>query len=248
LDGLLYENEAGKFIGGITVQYTHGQAHISSPHNSDLGRGKINTDGYGFGGTLTWYGDNGLYLDNQAQLNWYRSDLEYKGGHASLKNGKSNGFGYALSGEIGKRFAFDEQWALTPQAQLRYSNARFNSFTDIFGAEVSRERADSLEGRLGLSLDYQNIRKNEQGSMNRSSVYGIANLYNEFLDGTRVDVASVKFTNKSERLWGGIGLGGSYNWNDDQYALYGEGSVNTSLQHFGDSYAYKGSIGFRVKW
>ncbi|MDR0251893.1 MAG: autotransporter outer membrane beta-barrel domain-containing protein, partial [Brucellaceae bacterium] len=67
-------------------------------------------------------------------------------------------------------------------------------------------------------------------------------------NGTQVDVASVRFTNKSDRLWAGIGLGGTYNWNDDKYSLYGEGSVNTSLSHFGDSYTYKGTLGFRVKW
>lgn len=99
-----------------------------------------------------------------------------------------------------------------------------------------------------MSADYQNSWHNEQGSLNRSSVYGIANLYNEFLNGTRVDVASVQFTNKNERLWAGIGLGGSYNWNDDKYSVYGEGSINASLKNLGDSYTYKGTLGFRVKW
>ena len=49
-------------------------------------------------------------------------------------------------------------------------------------------------------------------------------------------------------LWGEAGLGGSYNWDDDKYSIYGEGSVMTSLADFGDSYALKGTAGFRVKW
>ncbi|MBB3216100.1 hypothetical protein FHW72_001171, partial [Ochrobactrum sp. RC6B] len=28
----------------------------------------------------------------------------------------------------------------------------------------------------------------------------------------------------------------------------GEGSINTSLNHFADSYAIKGNLGFKVKW
>ncbi|EEQ94358.1 autotransporter outer membrane beta-barrel domain-containing protein [Brucella intermedia] len=56
------------------------------------------------------------------------------------------------------------------------------------------------------------------------------------------------FANSNERLWGGVGLGGSYNWDGDKYSIYGKGSVNTSLAEFGDSYCYKGNIGFRVKW
>lgn len=63
-----------------------------------------------------------------------------------------------------------------------------------------------------------------------------------------MDVSGTGFTSRNDRFWGGIGLGGSYNWNSDKYSLYGEGSINTSLANFGDSYAYKGTVGFRVKW
>ncbi len=248
VDGLLREGETGKLIGGLTGHYAHGLASVWSPYDSDLGRGRISTDGYGLGATLTWYGDHGFYADNQAQVTWYRSALSYQGGQTALTDGKNNGIGYAISSEIGKRMSLDDHWILTPQAQLRYSNADFDSFTDVFDADVSRERAASLELRLGMSAEYQNAWRNAQGGLNRSSVYGIANLYNEFLNGTQVDVSSVRFTNKSERLWAGIGLGGSYNWNDDMYSIFGEGSVNTSLNHFGDSYSYKGTVGFRVKW
>jgi len=41
-------------------------------------------------------------------------------------------------------------------------------------------------------------------------------------------------------------MGGSYNWNDDKYSIYGKGLVNTSLSNFADSYTIKGNIGFRV--
>lgn len=243
LDGLLSESENGKLIGGVTVHYAHGKADVYSAH----GDGDIKTNGYGFGGTLTWYGENGFYVDNQAQLTWYDSDLNSSTANKSLKHG-NNGFGYALSVETGKRITIDENWSVTPQAQLMYSNVRFDSFTDTFGSRVSKSRADSLQGRLGISADYQNSWLNDQGTTNRSYVYGIANLYNEFLNGTKVDVSGVSFTNKRETLWAGIGLGGSYNWNDDKYSVYGEGSVNTSLKNFGDSYNYKGTVGFRVKW
>ncbi|WP_183664272.1 autotransporter outer membrane beta-barrel domain-containing protein [Phyllobacterium trifolii] len=40
-----------------------------------FGKGSIDTDGYGFGGTLTWLGQNGFYVDGQTQLNWYDSDI-----------------------------------------------------------------------------------------------------------------------------------------------------------------------------
>lgn len=248
LDGMVYENEIGKLIAGGTVHYTHGLSSVWSPYDADLGRGRIKTDGYGFGGNLSWFGDDGLYFDNQAQLTWYRSELSYEGGRSQLKDGKNNGFGYALSAEVGKRFALNQNWSLTPQAQLQYSNVDFSDFTDVFGADVSRKKGDSLRARLGLGVDYQNSWQNAQGLTNRSTVYGIANLYNEFLSGTKVLVSTENFINESERFWGGIGIGGSYAWDNDKYAIYGEGSINTSFKNFGDSYNYKGSAGIRVRW
>ena len=40
-----------------------------------------------------------------------------------------------------------------------------------------------------------------------------------------MDVAGTSFANSNERLWGGVGLGGSYNWDGDKYSIYGEGQL-----------------------
>lgn len=242
LDKQLYESGSGTLMGGITAQYGKASADVSSV----FGDGTVNTDGYGVGATLTWYGQNGFYLDGQAQATWYDSDLssDFLGG-LSRGNG---GFGYAFSLETGERFALNQSWTLTPQAQLAYSNVDFDNFTDPFGANVSLGRGESLKGRLGLSADYENTWEGASGTTTRALLYGIANLYYEFLDGTEVGVSGVDFANESDRTWGGIGAGGSYNWNDDKYSLYGEVSINTSLSNFADSYSLTGTAGFRVKF
>ncbi|KAB2764277.1 autotransporter outer membrane beta-barrel domain-containing protein [Brucella anthropi] len=247
LDGMLAESEAGKLIGGVSVHYARGSANIRSVYDADNGGGDIRTDGYGIGGTLTWYGESGFYVDTQAQATWYDSDLGFDGGNATLSDG-NHGFGYALSMESGKRITLDPAWSLTPQAQLVWSSVDFDDFSDVFGAAVRLDRGRSLQGRLGLALDHQTSWYNANGLIDRTQFYGVANLYYEFLEGTKVSVAGTGFANDSERLWGGIGLGGSYNWNSDKYAIYGEGSINTSLAQFADSYSIKGTMGFRVKW
>lgn len=243
IDGLLTETDSGKLIGGITIHYAHGKTDI----NSVYGDGEIRTDGYGFGGTLTWYGENGFYLDGQGQVTWYTSDLNSLLANTSLTDG-NDGFGYTLSLESGKRIAIDPAWSLTPQAQLVYSNVDFDAFTDVFGSRVSIDRGESLQGRLGLTLDHENSWQNDKGLLDRIHVYGIANLYYEFLEGTKVDVQGVSFASRNDRVWGGLGIGGTYNWDDDKYSIYGEGLVNTSLNNFGDSYSVKGTVGFRMKW
>lgn len=243
VDGLLLENESGKLISGVAVHYTRGVADTYSRH----GDGDIRTDGFGLSGILTWYGQNGLYVDGQAQATLYNTDIGSKLTSYSLEDG-NNGFGHAVSIESGKRYAIDDQWTLTPQAQLVYSNVRFNDFDDVFGAAVSLDRGKSLQGRLGLSVDRENLWQDEHGMPKRAHVYGIANLYYEFMHRTEVSVEEVDLVNRIDRLWGGVGLGGSYNWSDDKYSIYGEGSVSSSLHNFGDSVAYKATVGFRMKW
>ena len=246
IDGKLSESETGALIGGVFVHYVHGKTKTSSTNYAD---GEIASDGYGFGGTLTWYGDKGFYVDAQAQATWYSSDLTTSALAAPVLKDGNDGFGYALSLEAGQRFAVNEAWSLTPQAQLIYSRVDFDTFTDGFGSSVGLDKGDSLQGRLGLTLDHASAWQNANGGMDRANIYGIVNLYNEFLGGTRVDLADqVSLASKKDRTWGGIGAGGSYNWDNDKYSIYGEGLINTSLNNFGDSYSVKGNAGFRVSW
>lgn len=243
IDGLLTETESGKLIGGFTIHYAHGKTDTSSVY----GDGETSTEGYGLGGTLTWYGERGLYLDGQAQMTWYTSDLDSLLARTGLTD-NNDGFGYTLSLEGGKRIAIDPAWSITPQAQLVYSNVDFDAFTDAFGARVSLGRGESLQGRLGVTVDHENSWRNEEGLLNRTHVYGIGNLYYEFLEGTNVNVQGVSFASRDDRIWGGLGLGGTYSWNGDKYSIYGEALVQTSLNDFGDSYSAKGQVGLRVKW
>lgn len=242
-DGLIHENENGRFIGGVSVHY----GTVSSDVTSLFGNGSIDSTGYGLSGTLTWYGNSGLYVDTQAQATWFDSDLASSTASRNLVSG-NNGFGYALGVEVGKQIALDEIWSVTPQAQLVYSDVTFDTFTDAFGAVVGLENGDSLISRLGISVDRTQEWNDPAGKARRSHIYGIANLYYDFLDGSRSTVSGVEFVNQKEPLWVGAGVGGSYNWNNDQYSLYGEASLNSSVRHFGDSYQVKANAGLRVRW
>lgn len=243
IDGKLYEDSHGLLIGGVTLQY----GQVSTDVASVFGKGSIDTRGYGFGGTLTWLGQNGFYADAQARLAWYDSDLSSQTLHRDLASG-NDGSGYALSLETGKRIAVAPKWTVTPQVQLAYSSVDVDTFTDPFGARVSLEDGDSLIGRLGVAAAYQDAWRKPSGKMARSSVYAIANLSHEFLEGASVDMAGVELVNADERTWGGIGAGLSYSWADGKYAIYGEASVNTSLSSFADSYSLNGTTGFRISW
>ncbi|MGO4139303.1 autotransporter outer membrane beta-barrel domain-containing protein [Rhizobium brockwellii] len=243
VDGMLRESEAGALIGGINFHMNTASADISSR----FGKGDIDTTGYGFDGTLTWYGKSGFYVDTQAAVTWYDSDLKSSTLQTSLADG-NDGFGYGLSIEAGQKIDLTGQWSLTPQAQLAYSSVRFDSFTDAYGADVSLDDGDSLTGRLGVSADFDSEWKDASGKTSRSTLYGITNLYYDFLDGSDVDVSGTSLVSENQALWGGLGLGGSLSWSDERYTAHGEAFARTSLQDFGSSNAYGAKIGFSVKW
>lgn len=243
IDGMLHESGAGALIGGVSFHVDTASADVSSR----FGKGNIDTTGYGFDGTLTWYGNSGFYVDTQAALTWYDSSLKSSTLNATLASG-NDGFGYGLSVEAGQKIALTRQWSLTPQAQLAYSSVRFDRFTDRYGAAVSLDDADSLTGRLGISADYDRDWKDATGQISRAKVYGIANLYYDFLDGSNVDVSGISVASENRPLWGGLSLGGSLSWSDDRYAVHAEAFARTSLKDFGDSNAIGAKVGFSMKW
>ncbi|MGZ2453211.1 outer membrane autotransporter protein [Rhizobium ruizarguesonis] len=243
VDGMLRESGAGALIGGVSFRVNTASADTSSR----FGKGDIDTTGYGFGGTLTWYGKSGFYVDTQAAVTWYDSDLKSSTLQTSLGDG-NDGFGYGLSVEAGQKIALTSQWSLTPQAQLAYSSVRFDSFTDAYGANVSLDDGDSLTGRLGVSADFDSEWKDASGKSSRSTVYGIANLYYDFLDGSNADISGTSVVSENQALWGGLGLGGSLTWSDERYAAHGEAFASTSVEDFGDSNTIGAKIGFSVKW
>ncbi|GAA5628314.1 adhesin BmaC autotransporter [Brucella sp. NBRC 12953] len=245
VDGQLYENDHGLLIAGLTGQY--GNAHSNIDNLTGDGSGTIDTQAWGLGANATFYGNSGFYLDAQAGANWYDSDLDVDAVNRTLAS-SNKGFGYALSLEAGQRFTLNENWSLTPQAQLMWSSVDFDSFTDSYGARISSHDGDNLNARLGLAANYQNSFIGSDGRRVDTAVYGIANLYQTLIGENRINYAGTGMASAYDKSFAGIGFGGTYAWADNKYALYGEGSINTSLNHFADSYTIKGNLGFKVKW
>lgn len=243
MDGVLQQSEAGSLVAGVNAQF----GTVSSDITSLYGAGSVNALGYGVGGTLTWYGAGGFYLDGQAQATWYSADIVSDDTGTTLVEG-NDAFGYGLSLEAGQKIGLDANWSLTPQAQLSYSAVRFSDFTDQYDGTVSLNSGDTLVGRLGLSADYEDEWRDASGATNRRHLYGVANLYYDFLNGTSVDVSGTEFVSQNQGLWGGVGVGGSLSWADEQYSVFGEALVRGSVEDFGGNNAVGAKVGFSGKW
>lgn len=242
-EGKFYESENGSFLAGITGQYGFAKSSISSPH----GDGNIDTQSWSIGATATWYENSGFYADTQGQLIWLDSNLNSKTANTSLVNGQ-HATGYALSIETGKHIRVQNDWVLTPQAQLTWSSIAADIFKDIWGNRISLHHSDSLIARLGLTSNHEGRWEIRDGYAAHTNIYGTVNLYQEFFKGAEVNVADTYFSAENSRNWAGVGAGGTFAWAEGKYLVYSEGSVNTSLTHFADSYILTGTIGFKIKW
>jgi len=242
-DATLADRDDGAaLIGGITAHYGEADARVRSM----FGNGGIDTQGFGFGATLTWYGPDGFYVDGQAQLSWFNTDLasDPLGSLAANIDGK----GEAVSLEVGKRASIGGSLTITPQTQMVYSHVGFDRFLDPAGADVAARRGDSLKSRWGLSIDHQSRGESAtSGKIRSSHVYGLVNLNYEWLDGVEIDVAGTPIANRNHRLWGELGMGASVSWGD-RVTLYAEATGETAMRDFGDSYRLKGNVGLRVQF
>ncbi len=245
LDVLLLETaQSEKLIGAITAH--HGRATADA--KAELGSGKVKTEGLGIGATLTWYQPGGFYVDGQFHWTRFENDFESRE-LGSVAKGK-DAFAHALSVEAGQRVTLAGHWSVTPQAQLIYSSINFENFNDLIGGgNVALRNTDGLQGRAGISIDWQKKQISTADKMAISThVYGIANLRYDFLDDTYVDFAGVILEHKQNGLIGEAGLGWTLNLNNDQTSFYGEATIATGLSDFADSYSARATIGVRTKF
>lgn len=241
IDATLSDTGGGKLVGSASLHSDHYNADVSSAY----GDGRINTRAYGVGAALTWYADNGLYVDGQAR--WTHLDSDLHSNTLGKAEDDNKAIGYAVGVEVGQRFRLSDAWSLVPQAQVSWGKASFDGFNDAFGARVSQQDGSTGSARAGTTLDYLSTHQGASGPV-VTHVYAIANVYDNFKDTAQVNVSGTDLTTRNERWWGGLGVGGALDWAGGRYSIYGEVQAQTGLSHFGDSHAVNGSVGFRMRW
>ncbi|WP_180901551.1 autotransporter outer membrane beta-barrel domain-containing protein [Martelella soudanensis] len=242
VDGQFGENESGFAVGGLVFQYANATADVSSR----VGGGDLVTQLFGFGATMTWYGNNGFYVDGQAFGNVISNDITI-GGAPSLSMKQS--YGYSLSAETGFRFDVAPGWAVTPQAQLSWGSVNFDDFTGVYNEDVSQVDGDSLAVRMGLETDRRTNWTTATGEARSASFNGIANVYYDLTDDpSEVRVSGVNMSTDDGDWTGEIGIGGTYTWLNGKLGINGDLTASTGLENFGDSYGLTGKVRFQMQW
>jgi len=130
------EKDGARVVGGLTARYGTADTQVASIY----GDGNIDTKAYGLGTTLTWYGQQGAYVDAQAQATWFSSDLSSRLA-GTLARGQV-GHSHAVSVEGGVALPLRGGFSIIPQAQLSYVSSSFG-FKDRFAAQVDSDKGES---------------------------------------------------------------------------------------------------------
>lgn len=93
---------------------------------------------------------------------------------------------------------------------MTYAVVDYDRFTDPFGAPVSLIDGRELELRLGITAEYDKNWTRAGMDIRRLRAYGIANLHLGLDPETETSLAGVALQTRPERLWGSLGIGGTY--------------------------------------
>ncbi|WP_390494838.1 autotransporter outer membrane beta-barrel domain-containing protein [Fusobacterium ulcerans] len=99
---------------------------------------------------------------------------------------------------------------------------------------------------MGLALNYEKSHLNTAGKVSRNKIYLLGNIRHEFKGDSTISISGVEYESKLNSTWVSLGVGGSHNWNEDRYSVYGEVSLASSTKKFGEEYELVGEIGLRI--
>ncbi len=187
---------------GVSLHALRGVATLSGGPEAKL-------SGTGAGAWVTALAD-GFQLDAQATATWYEVDLR-SAIHRSLPLADGvSGIGHTLGVEVGRPMAAAPGVSLTPRVGLAWSRVSLDDFTDEVGsgAHVSLERAKSLSGRIGVTMEMP------LGESGNGRAFAALDAAREFSPETRTVVegqmlkASAEPTSVRLRLGGSLALTG----------------------------------------
>lgn len=160
----------------------------------------------------TWLGDAGHYADIVLKQGRLRNDFDVYtiSGHTS---GDYDAWGTSLSGEYGRKFVLEDDWYVTPQAQLTLMRIGGEDYDTNNGIHVRQDTLYSAVGRLGFELG----RKLDE----KGSVYAKASVLHDFAGNAETYLSDNGFTNSYSQdlsdTWFEAGIGFNYRTGDNSY-------------------------------
>lgn len=232
------ENSAGtQATAGVMITLgkqdtdTQDKARAVRPELS-VNTGKIKTNAYGLGGYYTLLTQQGGYLDVVGQGTLYRNSYQ------SQYEANQNGYGVAMSAEVGQVYPIGDRWEIEPQGQLKYQYLNLNNFSDEISG-VSGTSYSVGQARVGVRVF------SEAAKQQVIKPYLSTDVVHQLGKNPQVtiDTASLR-PEFSKTYWqGGAGMTAKVNNHVDIYA-----DVKYQRAFDGNMKGYAGNLGVKVSF
>ncbi|UXU88424.1 autotransporter outer membrane beta-barrel domain-containing protein [Burkholderia sp. S-53] len=230
---------------GVTASIGVSNASFSDMARADsqnlsTSTGSVEMHAQSVGGYWTRYLSDGTYFDSVGQVTHYGNRYRDSYGNEASQNG----FGIALSQEVGKPFGIGgTPIAIEPQAQLMYQYLKLNGFNDNVSA-VSGTTTNALRGRVGVRIFRPNLEANSGGGA--ATPYFTADVLHDFLSPGQTVVGGTPFATHLGRTWYELGVGVTAG-----FGKAGELYANAKIaRNIGGAYrrGIVGQVGYRYSW
>lgn len=236
IGAILGDHAGGILVGGINLRYSATYADLSNP----VGTASLNSEGFGMGASLTWFGHNGFYVDGTAAVDFASIDATSQGGGELLND--HDEVVYSASAEVGQRIELQGGTTLVPQVQLSWGRMRDGALTDNLGNVVSFADRETLTSRLGLTVE-QDVTGTSLGA---GKVFGFGNVLYDLQGSRTVTVAGTDVTQSGTGDW--LELGGGFSLQPTETTnLFGQVSYREAFNGV-DGNAIAVSAGWRMQW
>ncbi|MCR4465173.1 autotransporter outer membrane beta-barrel domain-containing protein [Burkholderia sp. SCN-KJ] len=235
----------GSTHAGVTASIGVANTSFSDTARADTAglstsTGSVEMHAQSIGGYWTRYLSDGTYFDSVGQVTHYGNRYRDSYGNEASQNG----FGIALSQEVGKPFGIGgTPIAVEPQAQLMYQYLKLNGFNDNVSA-VSGTTTHALRGRVGVRVFRPNLDANAGGGA--ATPYFTADVLHDFLSPGQTVVGGTPFATHLGRTWYELGLGVTAGFGKSG-ALYANVKY---ARNIGGDYrrGVTGQVGYRYSW
>lgn len=199
-----YDWAADNWHYGVAVSHNDGETAYT------YGSGENRSTSLSLYGT--WLGDAGHYADIVLKQGRLSNDFDVytSAGHTS---GDYDAWGTSLSGEYGRKFVLEDDWYITPQAQLTLMRIGGENYGTNNGISVRQDTLYSAVGRLGFEVGKK--------VDDKGSVYAKASVLHDFAGNADTYLSYNGFTNSYSQdlsdTWFEAGIGFNYKISDSSY-------------------------------
>lgn len=200
---------------GAAASYTYGDGKLTNGGKDDnwIASGSL----YALGAF-----DDGSYLDVVLRASRIHNDFTVVSDQARyITKGKRSGNAYSASVEYGQKIPLNPNWYVDPQIQVTYGHIQGLSFTTKNGVKVNTDRVNSLIGRVGVGVGYENA---------KGGAFVRADVLRDFTAQYKTNYALEKAKNNSDidlrSTWGEISVGGNYQFDKN---LHGYAQAKRSV-------------------